>query len=65
MKRTGRRLAIKRETLRRLVSGELDRVAGGLLTICTYERSGCRGEPSGECPTYCCTQVSEYSCKCL
>ena len=43
-RRTPRRLAIRRETLRRLASGDLARVAGGLLNQrCTYERSGCYG----------------------
>ena len=53
MKRDGerRRLAIKRETLRRLAAGELDQVAGGLLRFCTYHVSGCVGEPTGGCLT--------------
>jgi hypothetical protein len=52
MKRTGiRKLAIKRETLRRLVDHDLGRVAGGLLTICTYRYSGCVGDQSDVCPT--------------
>lgn len=49
MNRTRRRLTIKRETVRRLASGELQQVAGGLITVCTYERSGCRGAPTGDC----------------
>lgn len=49
MRRTGRRLELRRETLRRLANGELGQVAGGHLTICTYERSGCREPESGRC----------------
>jgi len=46
MKRTStRRLAINRETLRRLGAGELAHVAGGRLTGCTYKLSGCQGVP--------------------
>lgn len=37
-----RKLALKRETLRRLVAGDLARIAGGLQTCCTYGYSGCR-----------------------
>ncbi|HEU5056616.1 MAG TPA: hypothetical protein VFU21_08815 [Kofleriaceae bacterium] len=60
-------MAIKRETLRRLASGELAQIAGGGITCCTYERSGCRQQPSGECPTYHCDNslACEDSCKCL
>jgi hypothetical protein len=66
MKRTGRRLVIKRETLRRLVSGELERVAGGYVVCCTYERSGCRQQPTNGCDTGGCGSFAcEDSCKCL
>lgn len=53
MKRTGerRRLAIKRETLRRLGAGDLGHVAGGRATCCTYNASGCQGGPTGGCIT--------------
>ncbi len=53
MKRTGtRRLAINRETLRRLGAGELAQVAGGRLTGCTYKISGCQGCPqTTDCPS--------------
>jgi len=59
-RRTPRRLAIRRETLRRLASGDLARVAGGLLNQrCTYEKSGCYGQDvtntcvSGDCSGGC------------
>ena len=52
MRRTrNRKLTIKRETLRRLASGDLAQAAGGVAGRCTYERSGCAGEPTGGCAT--------------
>ena len=41
-----RRLAIKRETLRRLAAGDLSQVAGGRARCCTYGVSGCQGNPN-------------------
>ncbi len=60
-RRTPRRLAIRRETLRRIASDDLTGVAGGLLNQrCTYERSGCYGQDvsvgcliSGDCSGGC------------
>lgn len=50
MKRTGiRRLALRRETLRRLATDDLARVAGGRLTCCTYGYSGCRNPETDDC----------------
>lgn len=63
MKRSGKRLAIRRETLRRLANGELGRVAGGRITLCTYERSGC----AGTCNTLTCgtwVETGEASKEC-
>ncbi len=53
MKKNGerRRLAIKRETLRRLAADDLHRVAGGRLNFCTYGVSGCQGGPTSGCIT--------------
>lgn len=48
-----KRLALRRETIRRLASGELAQVAGGRITICTYERSGCRDPETRGCPPEC------------
>ena len=61
MKRTDiRRLAIKRETLRRLVDGDLRLVAGGRGGCCTFGHSGCHGEPD----TDQCTPGGGTSTKC-
>jgi hypothetical protein len=50
MTRNPRRLSLRRETVRRLGSGELEQVAGGYVVCCTYERSGCRApQNSGQC----------------
>ncbi len=51
-RRPTKRLALQRETLRRLASGELARVAGGWIARCSYERSGCYGMPDTDncCP---------------
>lgn len=69
MKRTGiRKLALKRETVRRLAAGDLARVAGGLLTCCTYGYSGCKAGPTDGCGTDCCDSggcTDDYSMKCL
>jgi len=71
MKRTGerRRLAIKRETLRRLQTNDLNRVAGGRLTFCTYGVSGCQGGPTGGCITDECGShwcgTGDDTCACL
>ena len=53
-RRTPRRLQLKSETLRRLASDDMARVAGGLLNQrCTYERSGCYGhEVTQTCPNF-------------
>jgi hypothetical protein len=40
---TRKRPRLRRETLRRLAAGDLQRAAGGLIARCTYERSGCYG----------------------
>ena len=40
-----RRLAINRETLRRLVADDLQFVAGGRGGCCTFGNSGCHGTP--------------------
>jgi len=42
---TRKRPRLRRETLRRLAAGDLQRAAGGFIARCTYERSGCYGEP--------------------
>lgn len=69
MKRTGiRKLALKRETVRRLAASDLARVAGGLLTCCTYGYSGCKGIPTDGCFTEPCESggcTEEASMKCL
>ena len=52
-----RRLGIKRETLRRLAAGELDKVAGGRLGFCTYRVSGCLGGPTDDCTNVCWTDA--------
>lgn len=65
MKRTGiRKLALNRETLRRLVADDLVRVAGGRLTCCTYGYSGCVGGPSGECTTSDCWDTLRCDSNC-
>jgi len=58
------KLALKRETLRRLGAGELGGVAGGALARCTYEKSGCHAQDpstndclSADCTTCCETKV--------
>ena len=57
--RERRRLAIRRETLRRLAAGDLTQAAGGLFRFCTYHVSGCVGVPTGGCYTEDCD-----SCDC-
>jgi len=66
MQRTGerRRLAIKRETLRRLASGELEQVAGGRATVCTNNFSGCPGGPTGGCLSEDCTVTLKCDSNC-
>jgi hypothetical protein len=54
-----RRLTLKRETLRRLGAGELQRVAGGRIGFCTYNASTCQGGPTGGCWTEDCQGPSE------
>jgi hypothetical protein len=55
-----RRLVLKRETLRRIAAGDLGRVAGGLLNLCTYGPSTCQGGPSGgQCYTDDCQSPTE------
>lgn len=50
MKRTGiRKLALNKETLRRLVADDLSRVAGGRGGCCTYRYSGCVAAPTATC----------------
>jgi len=54
-RRAPRRLNLKRETLRRLASADMARVAGGLIQRCTYERSGCYGDDgTNHCTSYGC-----------
>jgi hypothetical protein len=65
MKRTTERtrLVIRRETLRRLVAGDLAHVAGGRYNNnwCTYAASGCQGQPDG---TEACPPGASPSLKC-
>jgi hypothetical protein len=62
MKRNGiRRLALNKETLRRLAADDLSRVAGGRGTCCTYGYSGCAGVPTVECWTAGC---DDYTGQC-
>jgi hypothetical protein len=66
MNRTGerRRLAIKRETLRRLANGELTQVAGGHARVCTNDYSGCGGGPTGGCLSEECTVTLRCDTNC-
>jgi hypothetical protein len=60
MSRSNRpKLALRKETLRKLAAGDLGRVAGGLIARCTYERSGCYG---GQDTRFCATVVCETDC---
>ena len=62
MNRSGRRrLAIKRETLRRLAAGELIQVIGGKGRECTYGVSGCQGEPQTH--NHCSPQTNTAECE--
>jgi hypothetical protein len=65
-RRAPRRLTVRRETLRRLASGDLAQAAGGFIARCTYERSGCVGVPN---PSLACmpedTGGNEDTCWCL
>ena len=64
-RRAPRRLNLKRETLRRLASADMARVAGGLVARCTYERSGCYGgDGTSHCTSYGCGDGGEDSHYC-
>ncbi len=58
-----RRLALRRETFRRLGEGELARVAGGEMQRCTFERSGCHvQDTTAGCCSFTCVPLETKVC---